>query len=137
MSSGFFTHKCESFKEMSIKIVQCKCPPYKEHRLAEAIFNILCHEIHFKTDKKWYTSDESQQLKDPMNKVKYEIIEKIMDRIITLKINKINFDDNNNFLKLIFGDNSSKLIFGDIVYTPRYEKVADQVCEIIPKHKEL
>ena len=128
MSTGFFTHKCESFKEMSIKIIpNCKCPPYKEHRLAEAIFNILCHEIHIKIDKKWYTSDESEQLKDAMNKVKYEIIEKIMNRIITLKINKINFDD----------DNFLKLIFGDIVYAPRYEQVADQVCEIVPKYKEL
>ena len=86
-----------------------------------------------------YTADESQQLKDAMNKVKYEIIEKITDRITTLKTNKIKLDDV-NFL-LVFGDivrKHAKLVDPEEhEYSPKYEQDADQVCETVPKHKEL
>ena len=123
---------------MSIIIVPCKCESYRELLLAEAIFNKLYGKIHLKVYKKLYTIDETQLI-DGMNKAKYEIIKKIRDIITTLKTNKIKLDDVNYLL--VFGDivmKHAKLVDQEEhEYLLKSEQDADQVCETVPKHKEL
>ena len=86
---------------MSIIIIPCKCESYKELLLAEAIFNKLYRKVHLRVYKQSYTFDEALQIIDAMNKLKYETIKEIRDIITTLKINKINLDDDILF-KLVF-----------------------------------